>query len=317
MVPAARLVVDRPQPVSGLIRRLRSSLRGELSASDLEPRRNAGAAAYALAEEATAASGDDRGTRLFRVCAWNAFALQTITDTLLDADTAYDPATAGYVPRSTLNFVSECLDLVPQWIRLAQVARADPSWRAPGLPEQLPKWIHDEPTTLGELHGIRVAYEALQPRVESDLLALEPSAPPQLGQLRRLQAEMTNAAELAQASWSPHADAGTRGEIRWRLLEALGRAFMLGQLIAMPTLCELQREDDSWLHIFRGWPVLDCDGASVGPVNRVLGDRGTGAFEGIEIDTGIGARPLVVPADVVAAIGLGEVKLSVARAELR
>lgn len=303
--------------MNGLIRRLRSSLRGELSASDLEPRRNAGAAAYTLAEEAASATGDDRGTRLFRVCAWNAFALQTIADTLLDADATYDPATAGYVPRSTLNFVSECLDLVPQWIRLARISRADPSWRAPGLPEQLPKWIHDEPTTLGELHGIREAYEALQPRVESDLLAVEPSAPPQLGQLRRLHAEMTNAAELAHASWSPHANAGTRGEIRWRLMEALGRAFLLGQLIALPTLCELQREDDSWLHIFRGWPVLDCDGASVGPVNRVLGDRGTGAFEGIEIDTGIGAQPLIVPAAAVAAIGLGEVKLSVTRAELR
>lgn len=317
MVPAARLAVDRPQPVNGLIRRLRSSLRGELSASDLEPRRNAGAAAYALAEEAAAATGDDRGTLLFRVCAWNAFALQTIADTLLDADAEYDPATAGYVPRSTLNYVSECLDLVPMWLKLARVAHADPSWRAPGLPERLPKWIHDEPTTLGELHGIRLAYEALQPRVESELLALEPSAPPQLGQLRRMHAEMTSAAELAQASWTPHASAGTRGEIRYRLLEALGRAFTLGQLIAMPTLCELQREDDSWLHIFRGWPVLDRDGASVGPVNRVLGDRGTGVFEGIEVDTGIGARPLIVPADVVAMIGLGEVKLSVARAELR
>ncbi|HLY94338.1 MAG TPA: hypothetical protein VKP14_05795, partial [Gaiellaceae bacterium] len=282
----------------------------------LEPRRNVGAAAYALAEEAAAAGGDDRGARLFRVCAWNAFALQTIADTLLDADAAYDPATAGYVPRSTHSYVSECLDLVPTWIKLARVARADPSWRAPGLPEHLPRWMHDEPTMLGELHGIRLAYEALAPRVESDLVALEPSAPPQLGQLRRLHAEMTNAAELAEAGWSPQANAGTRGEIRWRLLEALGRAFMLGQLIAMPSLCELQREDDSWLQIFRGWPVLDRDGASVGPVHRVLGDRGTGVFEGIEIDTGIGSRPLVVAAHAVATIGLGQVKLSVTRAEL-
>lgn len=306
----------RPLTVQSFIRRLRSSLRGEFSAADLEARRNAGAAAYAIAEEAAAADGDDRGTVLFRVCAWNAFALQTIADTLLDADAAYDPATAGYVPRSTLNYVSECLDLVPVWIKLARVAHADPSYRAPGLPERLPRWVHDEPTTLGELHGVRVAYEALQPRVESDLLALEPSAPPQLGQLRRMRAEMTNAAELAYASWSPHASAGTRGEIRWRLLEALERAFMLGQLIAMPTLCELQRADDSWLQIFRGWPVLDRDGASIGPVNRVLGDRGTGVFEGIEVATGIGSLPLIVPAHAVATIGLGEVKLSVTREEL-
>ncbi len=295
-------------------------MRGELSIADLEARRHAGAYAYALAEDAAAAQGDDRGTRLFRVCAWNAFALQTIADTLLDSDTAYDPATAGYVPRSTLNYASACLDLVPSWIRLARVARVDPMSRAPGLPEQLPKWLHDEPTTLGELHGLRNAYEALQPRVESDLRALEATASARhLAQLRRIHAEMTSAAELAEASWSPHANAVGRAEVRWRLLEALQHAFMLGQLLALPTLCEIElpaAEGFSWLQIDRGWPVLDREGVNLGPVDRVLGDRGTGEFEGLDVGASISSRPLRVPAHAVAEIDAGEVKLSLTRAEL-
>jgi hypothetical protein len=306
--------------VSGFRRWLRSTLHGELSAADLESRRRAGAAAYALAEEAAAAHGDDRGTRLFRACAWNAFALQTIADTLLDSDAAYDPPTAGYVPRSTLNYVSECLDLVPTWVRLARVVRVDPTTHAPGLPEQLPKWMHDEPTTLGELHGLRTAYEALQPRVESDLQAhAAATSPRHLGQLRRVHAEMASAAEVAAASWSPNASASGRGEMRWRLLEALQRAFLLGQLLALPTLCEIDlpsTEGSSWLQIGRGWPVLDRDGVNLGLVDRVLGDRGTGEFEGLDVGASISSRPLRVPAGVVAEIDEGEVKLSVTRAEL-
>jgi hypothetical protein len=306
--------------VNALVRWLRSSLRGERSASDLETRRRVGAAAYTLAEEAAAANADDRGTRLFRVCAWNAFALQTIADTLLDADASYDPGTAGYLPRSTLNYVSECLDLVPSWIRLARVTRVDPMSRAPGLPEHLPKWLHDEPTTRGELHGLRTAYEALQPRVESDLHALEATASGRhLAQLRRIHAEMTSAAELAQASWSPHANAVGRAEVRWRLLEALQHAFLLGQLLALPSLCEIDlpaTEGSSWLQIDRGWPVLDRDGVNLGPVDRVLGDRGTGEFEGLEVGASISTRPLHVHSDVIAEIRTGEVKLSVTRKEL-
>jgi hypothetical protein len=307
--------------VGPIVRWLRSSLRGELSTADLEARRRAGAAAYALAEEAAAAQGDDRGTRIFRVCAWNAFALQTIADTLLDSDAAYDPATAGYVPRSTLNYVSACLDRVPNWIMLARVARVDPAFRAPGLPEELPTWHHDEPTTTGELHGLRRAYEALQPRVATDLTAREATgATRHLAQLRRLNAEMTSAADLAEASWSLQAGAADRGEMRWRLLVALQHALLLGQLIALPTLCELELPDTegtSWLQIGRGWRVVDCQGVNIGPVERVLGDRGTGEFEGLDVGADI-AKPLLrVPARAVAQIDVGEVRLSLPSDELR
>src|SRR6184192_3142821 len=145
--------------MSVFLRWIRSSLHGEVSAAELQARRAAGTAAYALIEEAAAAEGADRGTRLFRLCAWNAFALQALADQLLDVDTADDPATAGYVPRSTLGFASACLDEVPHWIRQARVVQSDPTARIGGtLPARLPPWRHDEPTRQSELHGLRSGY---------------------------------------------------------------------------------------------------------------------------------------------------------------
>ena len=107
--------------MSTLLRWVRSTLRGEASAAGLSARLRGGSIAYSLAEEADAATGDDRGTQLFRLCAWNAFALQTIAERLLEVDAQRDPATAGYVRRSTLRFASDCVDEVPQWIRCARV----------------------------------------------------------------------------------------------------------------------------------------------------------------------------------------------------
>ena len=123
-------------------------------------------------EEASAPAGDDRGARLFRVCAWNAFAFQTIAEKLIEADAAEDPGTAGYVPRATLRFASACLDRVPDWIRLARVVQSDPTARVRGLPATLPEWLTDESTRITELHGLRAAFDALEVRVEGALASL-------------------------------------------------------------------------------------------------------------------------------------------------
>ena len=96
-----------------MLRWLRSTVRGELSVAGLEARRRGGALAYALIDQAEALDDDDRGSRLFRVCAWNAFALQTIADTLIETDAKQNPPTAGYVPASTLRFATACVDAVP------------------------------------------------------------------------------------------------------------------------------------------------------------------------------------------------------------
>lgn len=315
--------------MSGLLTWLRSTLRGEVPTGDLDARRGAGTAAYSLAEEAACVEGEDRGTCLFRVCAWNAFALQTIAETMLDVDAEDDPGTAGYVPPSTLRFATDCIDCVPDWIRLARIVQTDPEARVRSLPATLPAWSSGYSTRRSELHGLRTAYEALEARVEPDLQKLAATAPPgSLAQIRRLRAEMTSSAEYANAIALGKAGAVDRGEARWRLLSALEDAFLLGQLLALPSLVEITRARDpdgrrsgladatSWLAVRPGWPVIDADGTKVGLVLRVLGDPDIGAFDGVEVASGIETATLRVPTSAIATIAGCEIKLSVRSAEL-
>lgn len=311
-----------------LLRWLRSTLRGEVSTADLESRRRAGAIAYSLAQEADGVTETDRGARLFKLCAWNAFALQTIADTLIDCDTQDDPATAGYVPRSTLRYAIACVDQVPRWISCARVVRDDPEARlAAPLPASLPPWRYDEPTTRGELHGLRTAYEALQPRVETGVQAAQVE-PARLAQMRRLLAEMRSSAEYAEAIMRPNLGPVDRGEVRARLLKALRNAFELGQMLVVPTLTDVvqthspERDEPSiaatlsWLDLDTNCLVLDSTGQRVGFVQRVRGDRATGELHGIEVGVGTGHADLFVPSAAVAALRPGEVVLSIRRDEL-
>lgn len=316
--------------MSGLLTWLRSTLRGEVPTGDLYARRGAGTAAYSLAEEAACVEGDDRGTCLFRVCAWNAFALQTIAETMLDVDEKDDPGTAGYVPPATLRFASDCIDGVPDWIRLARVVQSDPEARVGNLPATLPTWPGGNPTRRSELHGLRTAYEALEARVEMDIQKLAATSPPAaMPQLRRRCAEMTSSAEYANAIALGKAGAVDRGEARWRLLSALEGAFTLGQLLALPSLVEIAQARDpdangsgiadptSWLAVRAGWPVIDAAGMKVGLVVRVLGDRDTGVFDGVDVTSGIETATLRVPGSSVARIAAGEIRLAVSGADLR
>jgi hypothetical protein len=315
--------------VAGLLRWLRSSLHGEVSTAELEARLRAGRAAYGLVEEADSLQGDDRGTQLFRLCAWNAFALQAIADNLIEADAAADPGTAGYVPRSTLLYVAACVDEVPNWIKEARVCQNDPSVRpAGGLPARLPTWHHDEPTRPSELHGLRAAYEVLQARTEGRVLALPHEQTRASVELRRVCAEMKSAAEYAAAVGTRYVGAVDRGEARWRFVDALQHAFLLGQLLALPTLVEVARvrqdEDEhrplaeqlSWLHIGPGWPVADRDGVALGLVYRVCGDRDTGEFDGVDVASTAGSAGVHIPPGAIETIGRGELKLSVTKSEL-
>jgi hypothetical protein len=288
-----------------------------VSAADLAMRRAAGSRAYALIDEAADLEGDDRGARLFRVCAWNAFALQTIADKLIEVDTEDDPGTAGYLPRSTLRFVSSCLDAVPEWIRLARIVQSDPTARVGQLPATLPRWHGDESTRIGELHGLRAAYEALQPRVESDLHALTVADPHEASEIHRQFAEMSSAFEYGCALALPNAGPVDRGEARWRLLSALERVLTVEQLILLPTLAEVTAASapaaaaGSWLRIETGWLVIDRNGERAGLVGRVLGDRGTGALECLELMAPLDSSPRTVPGTAIASIGVGIVTLSV------
>jgi hypothetical protein len=72
----------------------------------------------------------------------------------------------------------------------------------------------------------------------------------------------------------------------------------------------------SWLLIERGWQVVDADGNDVGKVEEVVGDSGRDIFNGLTIATGLFARGQYVPAEQVAEITEGQVRLSLSKAEI-
>jgi len=315
--------------MSGLLTWLRSTLRGEVSASEIYARRGAGTAAYSLAEEAGSVDGADRATCLFRVCAWNAFALETIAETLIDVDASDDPGRRGMSRRrccalraiaSTASPTGSASPVSCRTIRRLASAAYRRSSR-PGEAARRPGGA--------SCAGLRAAYDALLARVGSDLARVAATSPGNLtAQARRVHAEMESAAEYAAAISLGNAGAVDRGEARWRLMSALENAFLLGQLLALPTLAEVASarspstaESDleasaSWLEIDSGWPVIDSEGRKVGLVQRVLGDRETGAFEGVVVAASIATRAVRVPQSSISAIRDGEITLSVRGAEL-
>ena len=66
----------------------------------------------------------------------------------------------------------------------------------------------------------------------------------------------------------------------------------------------------SWLMIETGWKVLAIDGTKVGGVDEVVGDDTEDIFDGLAIATSALGKPRYVPAEQVAEITDGSVRLS-------
>jgi hypothetical protein len=72
----------------------------------------------------------------------------------------------------------------------------------------------------------------------------------------------------------------------------------------------------SWLAIETGWDVLAVDGQHVGGVDEVVGDDTEDIFDGLAIATSALGKPRYVPAEQVAAITEGVVRLSLTREQV-
>ena len=72
----------------------------------------------------------------------------------------------------------------------------------------------------------------------------------------------------------------------------------------------------SWLQIEQGWSVLTSDGAVVGSVAQVEGDKQSDVFDGLAVESAQPAQILYVPGEQVGAIHPGEVTLKIASAEI-
>ena len=66
----------------------------------------------------------------------------------------------------------------------------------------------------------------------------------------------------------------------------------------------------SWFLIERGWRVVAEDGTELGTVAATVGDPERDIFDGLTVGTGLLSKPRYVPAEQVAEIVEGTVRLS-------
>ena len=253
--------VDRP----GIGTRVRAALRGERRSEALEAKRRAGAAVYtelAETEQVRAelvVGGEDVWTASPAVgghllATWNAFVLQTLGESLLDADYAGDPGTAGYLPPITFEQAWIWLATAAEWLSIARQARANPEYDPGGLvrlPADPPEFVDTEPCPPVHLTAMLAAVKPLRDHVELALYDVEKSSERddrqrQLNELRQLAAEAAAAADYA-ASLNTGVDTAAEARLRefteTHLHQAVRLLFHLGQLAAMPALIRWYRPD--------------------------------------------------------------------------
>jgi uncharacterized protein YrrD len=73
----------------------------------------------------------------------------------------------------------------------------------------------------------------------------------------------------------------------------------------------LNADPVSWLLIEPGWDVVGSDGEKLGTVHEVVGDTGKDIFNGLAVSSGLLRKPKYVPAERVARIVEGEVRLDI------
>jgi len=72
----------------------------------------------------------------------------------------------------------------------------------------------------------------------------------------------------------------------------------------------------SWLLIKTGWKVLAADGSEVGKVDEVAGDSSADIFDGLAVATRALGKPRYVPAEEIASIEPGIVRLSLSQDQI-
>jgi hypothetical protein len=72
----------------------------------------------------------------------------------------------------------------------------------------------------------------------------------------------------------------------------------------------------SWLVVERGWAVADRDGNDVGKVEETVGDSTHDIFNGITFGTGLFSKAKYVPAESIAEITEGRLRLSLDAQEI-
>ena len=240
-----------------MMTRLAAAMHGEVSADTVEAYRRAGGVAYQdmtdaeQLRESLAASGAGpwgtspaQASRL--LCAWNAFALQTLGDELVEADYRADPRTVGFLPPVTAEQAAAFLGEVEQWSSRARRATEDTTYDITAevaLPVPLPGWVKVEPCPRPHLDAMLAAAQAMRGRAEAALADFIRTAPPQgreaaAARLRGRAAEADSVVAYGEALWSPDASGEVHERVENSLRRGIDAYYELGQLLAMPDLAD-------------------------------------------------------------------------------
>jgi len=237
--------------------RLLCRLSGEVPADTLEAYRRAGGAVYDLLDQVEQQRLEGRAegltpwtvptaTQAEMLCAWNAFVLQHLGDTFLQADYDSDPATVGYVPPITADQILEFYAQVEGWVSRAQQAYSNPGYRMDvAVPAEMPPWSDVEPCPNSHLHGMLQAMRSVRDHAQAALLFLpdsstlpDPKQQAQAHYIRQILAAAVSKARYAEDLHGSHPTQAVHERVEPFIKEAIEGFYLLGQMIAMPSLAE-------------------------------------------------------------------------------
>lgn len=233
--------------------RLVAALRGEVPAAEVDAFRRGSRLVAELLEDVKQRRlecGIDAldpwtvppATRAMFLCAWNAFVLQALGTSLLDADDRADPGTPHSVTPAIAEQALRFFIPVEGWVSRASQAQANPDYQLDvSVPVPLPAWAQADPVPAAHLDGllqaIRQMTGALAPAMDfvSATPADDPARQEQAHRWRQLHAHALARARFAEeqaASGTPR----VRAHAVRQAQTAAEQLALLGQLVSDPGL---------------------------------------------------------------------------------
>lgn len=234
--------------------RLRAALRGGVPADSVRAYLRGGSMAYEdyVAAEGLRAELVEAGLDPWiaspaetsqLLCAWNAYALQSIADAFVDAEDRAAGGHARVMPQVTAEQVALLVRDVPAWSGRARRAAADPGYDVAAevpLPAALPPWVVVEPCPVSHLRAMHSATGSMLDRLEAaigDLRRVDSDrsgddAGVLLGMLADLRGRLGFVDNVLAGSGTSAVHESAEATMR----DAVSGSFVLGQVTARPRL---------------------------------------------------------------------------------
>lgn len=226
-----------------LLRTVSARARGYLSTGALEVHRRIGAEVYALLGELEATHpkpwSASFSSQIYRLCIWNAFALQTLGDQMLAADERLEPATPGLVPPQTHALIRKFYQGSAEWLAAARQAEQG-RYPEGELPAGLPAWEGVTRYPRVFLEALLEATQTLQQHVEARWADFEQHPFPRdkahlLERLRQKRTRAQTKLDYTLRLLSPQGTSAPSAIVQ-HLRLAVSGYYRLGQFLAMPEL---------------------------------------------------------------------------------